>query len=152
MTPRARRGDTGDACLWHGGQVPGHSVPVLTGRHVAVPAEPDEREADADAAPVGPLPFQPSMEAVTGRVPAVLLMVRADGTAGVYAAPGRRCADGLTESASSDVSEHRCPLRRARPPSTVAGCLCGTRFTRGEELVADALFRELLAGRPGGDR
>ncbi|MFI6352409.1 class I SAM-dependent methyltransferase [Streptomyces sp. NPDC050743] len=101
---------------------------------------------------------------------------RRAGTAGAYTEPGRRYEDDLAESAFSDVSEHRFPVRRTWTPAAVVGYLRSTSFARpalfgdqharfeqeahllleeharAEGLIEDAVFTVLLARRPGGDR
>jgi SAM-dependent methyltransferase len=101
---------------------------------------------------------------------------RRAGTAGAYTEPVRRYEDDLAESAFSDVSEHRIPVRRTWTPAAVVGYLRSTSFARpalfgdlharfeqeahllleehgrNEGLIEDAVFTVLLARRPGGDR
>ncbi|GAA2572538.1 MULTISPECIES: methyltransferase [Streptomyces] len=101
---------------------------------------------------------------------------RRAGTAGPYAAPGRRHEDDLRESAFSDITVHRFPLHRTRTPAGVVGHLRGTSFARPasfggqharfgqgahalpEEqarhagLVEDTVVAVLLARRPGAGR
>ncbi|MFK0017323.1 class I SAM-dependent methyltransferase [Streptomyces sp. NPDC091027] len=100
---------------------------------------------------------------------------RRAGTGGTYAGPGRSYQDDLTDSAFSEVSEHRFPVSRAWAPEDVLGYLRTTSFARpalfagrhhefeaaalrllqnhagGSVLKEDAVFTVLLARRPGGD-
>ncbi|MFD3997480.1 hypothetical protein [Streptomyces sp. NPDC058583] len=99
---------------------------------------------------------------------------RRAGTTGLYAAPGRRYEDDLADSAFTDVTEHRFPIRRTWMPETVVGYLRSTSFARAAlfggrharfeaeartllekhaprgGLVEETVFTVLLACRPGG--
>ncbi|WP_240467661.1 hypothetical protein [Streptomyces albus] len=102
---------------------------------------------------------------------------RRAGTAGAYAAPGRRYEDDLAESPFSEVGEHHFPFRRVWAPDKVIGYLRSTSFARPDlfgdryprfeaearalleqhaatkdGLVEDGVFDVLLARRPGGAR
>ncbi|MFI5672020.1 class I SAM-dependent methyltransferase [Streptomyces sp. NPDC051704] len=97
---------------------------------------------------------------------------RRAGATGTYREPGRRHEDDLTDSAFSDVAEHRIPFARAWTPRSVLGYLRSTSFARpdlfadhtgfeeqAEDLLLrraqdgvlheDGVFTGLLARRPG---
>ncbi|MFF9060823.1 hypothetical protein ACF09K_19360 [Streptomyces sp. NPDC014882] len=99
---------------------------------------------------------------------------RRAGTRGTYDGPGRSYEDDLTDSAFSEVTEHRFPVSRTWAPENVIGYLHTTSFARpalfagrhpefeaaalrllqdqagGGVLTEDAVFTVLLARRPGG--
>ncbi|MFE0704902.1 class I SAM-dependent methyltransferase [Streptomyces sp. NPDC058872] len=100
---------------------------------------------------------------------------RRAGTRGTYAGPGRAYEDDLSDSAFSNVTEHRFPVARAWTPEDVIGYLRTTSFARpalfadrhhafeaavlrllqeharGGVLKEDTEFTVLLARRRGGD-
>ncbi|MEU7647266.1 class I SAM-dependent methyltransferase [Streptomyces huasconensis] len=101
---------------------------------------------------------------------------RRAGTRGTYAGRGRSYEEDLTDSAFTDVAEHRFPVARTWTPKDVLGYLRTTSFARpalfagrrhhefevealallkaharGGVLAEDAEFTVLLARRPGGD-
>ncbi|MBB4981094.1 hypothetical protein GGE06_002002 [Streptomyces sp. SFB5A] len=101
---------------------------------------------------------------------------RRAGTTGMYSGPKRSYEDDLAESAFSDITKRRSPVRRTWTPTGVVAYLRSTSFARADlfkdrhtrfeseapalleqhatdgVLIEDAVFDVLLARRPGGAR
>ncbi|MFI5642020.1 class I SAM-dependent methyltransferase [Streptomyces goshikiensis] len=67
---------------------------------------------------------------------------RRAGTTSTYSEPGRRYEDDLTDSAFSDIAEHRIPFTRTWTPAEVLGYLRSTSFARPDLFTDHPRFEE----------